>query len=101
MRTAAKVDRNQAEIVKAFRKVGASVQVLSAVGKGCPDILVGWRGHNFLVEIKDGEKCPSGQALTADQRNWHAKWAGHAIVANSAEDAITKIVAIGHKWGIV
>ena len=47
MRRAARVDRNQAEIVVALRAGGASVQPLHAVGKGVPDLLVGWRGKIF------------------------------------------------------
>ena len=41
MRQAAKRDANHAQIVKRFRDIGASVLDLGAVGKGCPDILVG------------------------------------------------------------
>jgi hypothetical protein len=92
-RTAAKVDRNQAEIVKAFRQIGASVQILSAVGKGCPDVLVGFRGKNVLVEIKDGELPPSGRVLTADQRDWHASWAGQVCVCKSIEEAVEAVIS--------
>ncbi|HJP47915.1 hypothetical protein [Acinetobacter venetianus] len=46
MRRAAKIDANQTEIVKALRKFGASVQSLASTGKGCPDLLVGFRGMN-------------------------------------------------------
>ena len=91
MRRAAKTDRNQQEIVKAFRQIGATVQVLSAVGHGCPDILVGWRGRNFLVEVKDGEKPPSARRLTADQAAWHDTWGGQVMVADSIEDAVTRV----------
>jgi hypothetical protein len=95
MRRAAKVDRNQAEIVRAFRQIGATVQVLSAVGHGVPDILVGWRGANHLVEIKDGDKPPSARRLTADQVSWHGSWAGAVIVAESVEDAVTQVAKAG------
>lgn len=95
MRLAAKTDRNQQEIVKAFRQIGASVQVLSAVGKGCPDILVGWRNRCYLVEIKDGEKPPSARQLTADQVRWHASWAGNVIIATSVEDAVSQVAKAG------
>lgn len=91
MRRAAKTDRNQAEIVRAFRQIGASVQILSAVGKGCPDALVGFRGKNLLVEIKDGEKPPSARRLTADQERWHGSWAGQVMVAESIEDAVAQV----------
>ena len=36
---------------------------------GCPDLLVGAPGRtSYLVEIKDGEKCPSYHAGLADAR---------------------------------
>jgi hypothetical protein len=101
MRRAAKVDRNQAEIVKAFRDCGMTVQVLSAVGKGCPDTLVGFRGINVLVEIKDGEKPPSEQKLTQDQVTWHGSWAGQVCVANSINDAIEQVISVARAAGRV
>jgi hypothetical protein len=94
MRKAAKTDANQQAIVLAFRQIGASVQVLSAVGKGCPDVLVGFRGVNVLVEIKDGSKAPSAQKLTADQIAWHANWGGQVCVANSIQNAVEKVIAV-------
>lgn len=94
MRRAAKIDTNQPEIVKAFRDIGARVQILSAVGKGCPDLLVGFRGCNVLVELKDGDKKPSEQKLTQDQITWHDSWAGQVCVANSISDALDKVIRI-------
>ncbi len=46
-RYSARTDNNEAEIVKALRKMGYSVQV------GMDDILVGTKGLNFWLEIKD------------------------------------------------
>ena len=63
MRRAA-VDANQAEIVKALRKVGATVQPLHRVGQGCPDLAVGHGGVNHMIEVKDGSKPPSARGLT-------------------------------------
>lgn len=91
MRKRARTDDNQAEIVAALRAVGCSVQILSAVGSGCPDILVGVREHNLLMEIKDGSKVPSKQALTTDERLWHIGWRGNVCVVRSVEDALSKI----------
>lgn len=91
MRRAAKVDRNHAEIVRAFRQIGASVQSLASMGGGCPDLLVGWRGQNWLVEVKDGTRIPSERRLNADQKRWHESWAGQVMVAESVEDAISRI----------
>ncbi|ADO14413.1 endonuclease [Acinetobacter phage AB1] len=85
---AAKIDANQPEIVAALRKIGCTVQILSSVGKGCPDILVGYRGKNFLLEIKDGAKPVSAQKLTPDQIEWHDLWNGQVNVVNCVDQAI-------------
>ena len=88
MRRAAKVDANQTEIVNALRQVGASVQSLAATGKGVPDLLVGFRGVNWLLEIKDGRKVKSARKLTEDQVVWHQIWRGRVYVVESVEQAV-------------
>jgi len=89
MRTAAKVDKNQAEVVAALRKVGASVQSLASIGKGCPDLLVGYHGILYLMEIKDGSNVPSKQLLTDDQKKWHEAWTGSPVyVVRSIDQAL-------------
>ena len=93
LRLAAKVDRNQPEIVEALRLVGATVQPLHAVGKGCPDLAVGFRGVNYLIECKDGEKSPSRRVLTPDQVEFHTTWRGQIAVANSVKEALQIIGA--------
>ena len=70
MRRAARIDRNQPDIIKALRYAGATVQPTHTLGKGCPDLLVGFRGENFLLEIKDGRKSPSHRKLTNDETTW-------------------------------
>ena len=81
-----KVDSNQTRVVKALRDLGATVQHLHAVGKGCPDIVVGYKNRNYLLEIKDGEK-----KLTPDQVIWHYDWRGQVEVVTSPEHAIETI----------
>lgn len=76
MRRASKIDANQPEIVSALRKVGATVVTLAAVGKGVPDLLVGFRQSTYLLEVKDGQKPPSDRQLTPDQIDWHVSWTG-------------------------
>ena len=93
MRRAGKIDANHAAIVDALRKIGASVQSLASMGVGVPDLLVGWRGINVLFEVKDGAKIPSARKLTADESNWHEKWAGQIAVVESAEQAQTVLIA--------
>lgn len=89
MRRAAKVDANQTEIVKALRQVGASVQSLASTGKGCPDLLVGFRGVNWLLEIKDGQKVKSARKPTDDQVVWHESWRGRVYIVESVDQAIS------------
>ena len=83
MRRAAKVDANQQQIVKALRKVGASVQSLAAIGDGCPDLAVGYRGKNLLLEVKQ----PKGK-LTEDQEKFHREWKGDLCVVRSVDEAL-------------
>ncbi len=91
MRRAGKIDDNQAGIVKALRLAGASVQILASVGKGCPDLLVGFAGKNLLLEAKDGDKSPSRRKLTPDQNNWHANWRGSVHIINNEREALRAI----------
>ena len=83
-----RVDANQSEIVAALRQIGATVHVLSMVGFGCPDIVVGRHGVNYLLEIKDGAKSPSRQKLTPAEMRWHRDWEGQVAIVISVEDAI-------------
>lgn len=88
---AAKIDANQNEIVSALRKTGCSVQILSSVGKGCSDLVVGFAGLNLMMEVKDGSKPPSAQKLTLDQVKWHQDWNGTVVVVNSVEQALQAV----------
>lgn len=94
MRRAARIDDNQPQIVADLRACGVSVQPLHAVGGGVPDLLVGWRGRNVLIEIKDGSKPPSRRRLTPDQEEWHASWRGQVAVAENIEQAL-EIIGFG------
>lgn len=91
MRRAAKVDRNQAEIVRALRSVGATVQPLHGVGQGCPDLLAGFRGQNYLLEVKDGKAAQSDRKLTPAQVEWHGGWKGSVAIVETINDAIAAI----------
>jgi hypothetical protein len=88
VRRAARTDANHAAIVKALRAVGASVQSLAGVADGCPDILVGYRGVNLLLELKDSTKPPSGRRLTAEQVKWIEAWRGDVRVVDSVGGAL-------------
>lgn len=88
MRRAAKVDANQAEIVGVLRAHGFTVYPAHAVGGGFPDLVVGWGKQTFLVEVKDGAKPPSKQALTPAQQDFARDWKGNFRVINSIDAAL-------------
>jgi len=69
-------------IVRHLRTIGASVQILSFVGKGCPDLLTGYKGKNILLEVKTGKG-----KLTPDQVIWHSEWQGQVHTCRTAEEA--------------
>ena len=83
MRRAARVDANHAEIVAALRDRGCLVQSLAALGHGVPDLLVGYRGKLYLIEVK----TPRGKP-TADQVRWQAQgWP--VTVVRSVDEALS------------
>lgn len=76
-------DKNQEAIVKALRKLGASVVILSQVAGGCPDLLIGYRAQTFLIEVKNGSK------LTTQQQIFHDTWSGGKLhVASTIEEVL-------------
>ena len=84
-RRAAKVDSNQSEIVKTFRKLGWYVLIISQLKKCC-DIIVSKGGRTIAVEIKDGEKSPSQRALTEGEVKFREEWQGEYALIESIED---------------
>lgn len=62
------------------------------MGHGVPDLLVGYRGLTYLMEVKDGTKSPKDpnkSMLTPDQINWHQAWKGKPVaVVKSLDDAL-------------
>lgn len=94
-------DDNQKEIEQALLQIGASVQSLHVVGSGCPDILCGYRGVNFALEVKDGNKPPSARQLTDDERDWHETWKGAVFIVYSALDAVNLVTHMTMQYDAV
>lgn len=89
-----KPDANQAAIIEALRGIpDCSVLVLSAVGRGCPDLLVGYRGANLLVEVKNpAHEKVGGAAMEetrARQQKFRDSWKGAVIRATGLKEIIT------------
>lgn len=64
MRRRARVDGSHQAIVRALRQCGWMVWDTSRLGDGFPDLVIARAGVLRLVEVKDGSKPPSAQALT-------------------------------------
>ena len=95
MRRNAKKDDNHDEIVNALVASGATVQTLHQLGGNCPDILCGFRGRNYLIEIKR-PKAKGQQAgkLSDGQKDFLTVWHGQASVVKSIEEALRVVGAI-------
>lgn len=76
-------DSNEAGIVAALRAVGATVERLDVV-----DLLVGYQGVNYLLEVKT-ESGAKRKGETADrQRKWQKAWQGNVTVVKDATQAL-------------
>ena len=94
MRRAAKIDANQQQVVSALRAAGATVQSLAAVGKGVPDLLVGFQNKTLLMEVKDGSKPPSARESTEDQLIWHGAWRGGPLSVVDGPEAALRALGV-------
>ena len=94
MRRAARVDSNQAEIVKAIRKIGAEVTHLHTVGKGVADLLVSFRQRWLVLEVKDGSKPASARELTPDEERWIGRQRAPVFIVTSPLEAVTFLQGI-------
>lgn len=92
MRRRAKIDANHQAIGDALQAAGATVYSLAGEGKGCPDLLIGWRGQNLLLEVKRPDyqkKAGKKRQATRDaQITWALKWTGQYAIVTTPEEAI-------------
>ena len=86
MRRAARVDATQEAIVSALRAAGAYVWVI-----GLPvDLLVGYKNHTFLVEVKSG---PS-KRLTKLQADFFENWSGSTLARIDSPEAALRMIGV-------
>ncbi|MGK0446521.1 MAG: hypothetical protein ACJA2M_000290 [Polaribacter sp.] len=90
--TYSRVDSNQKYIVDGLRKFGATVLHTHTL-KNAFDVLVGYGGKDFIIEIKDGKKPPSQRKLTPGELKFKNEWKGSEYyIVMSLEEAIRIIV---------
>jgi hypothetical protein len=90
---AKRVDENQAKIVAHLRRLNISVQHLHTIGQGCPDLLLGFRNKNYLIELKDKSKPPSAKKLTPDEEEFFRDWRGQVNKCETLEE-ILKVIGL-------
>jgi hypothetical protein len=79
-------DSNQSPIVDILRRLGAYVAITSQVGGGFTDLVVGFRGVTYIVEVKYGDDWD----YTPAQKEFRKDWKGGPIVTlASVDDAVT------------
>ena len=86
MRHAKRVDANQDQIIIALRAAGASVWIISLP----VDLLVGYKGHTFLVEIKRTAKS----RFTPLQADFFESWGGGTLARIDSPDAALRMIGV-------
>ncbi len=82
---------NQNQIVKELREYGMSVSHTHIIGKGFPDIVVGYLGKNYLFEVKNNRK----KKITEKESVWLDNWQGQVNIIQTAEQGIKIIEKLG------
>ena len=84
-----KTDNNHKEILDQCRKIPQLTAFSThTIGKGFPDIVVGYKGLNYLFEIKDPLKPKSARKLTQHESSFFCNWKGQVNVIHTIEDII-------------
>jgi hypothetical protein len=86
MRHAKRTDANQEAIVKALRDAGAYVWIISLP----VDLLVGYKGHTFLVEIKTDAR----KRLTVLQADFFENWSGSTLARVDSPEAALRMIGV-------
>ena len=94
----AKKDANHYEVVDAMQKAGAYVIDMSHVGRGFPDLIVGFRSKTILMEIKNPKTSYGKRGLNKNQIKWKEQWTGDTYcVVDSIEAALRMIGVINEQ----
>lgn len=85
-----RVDKNQKEIVAAFRKLGWYVLHTHPLKHAC-DLMVLKQGEVIAIEVKDGSKPPSKRKLSGGELEFKMTWmaaGGTWKLVESVDDVI-------------
>lgn len=88
-RTRSRIDPNQPDLVAYAREKGFSVQHTHQI-PGALDLIVGFRGVDQRVEIKDPSRFPSERRLTRSEQRIFGEWRGRTPVIWETEEDVDK-----------
>lgn len=86
-------DSNHGDIQSLLKESHCSVIDLSGIGDDCPDLLVGYRGRSFLVEIKS-EKGK----LSPGQLDFIRLWRGDPVIVARSFDDVWLELSRARSW---
>ena len=85
-----RADGNQVALVKFIRSMGASFQHTPVPGG--LDGIIGYRGVDVRVEIKDPSKPPSHRKLTPAEAKTISEWRGHKPEIIETEEDVMNLL---------
>jgi len=92
MRHALRKDLNQRDVVKALEDIGASVKPLHQP----LDLLIGFRGHTYLFEVKRPDKKGWKSEYTPQQIKFRQTWRGQMATVYTAEEAVYVLLELSN-----
>lgn len=72
-------DDNHPTLRTGWRRLGGSWLDLVPETGGEPDALIGWRGDDRLVEVKNPLRPSRDQEPRPNQVEWHRSWRGRPV----------------------
>jgi hypothetical protein len=93
VRTAARVDGNHAAIIAGLRQIGVTVLDTHQL-PNCFDFMAGYRGRDFIFEIKNPLQPKSARKLTKGEQAFRDYWRGSTYhIIETLQEAIDIVTA--------
>ena len=96
-----KPDAAQPDVVKALRKAGAHVVILSGTGAGVADLACFYRSATHWIEVKSDERATKRQGVTATrQAEFRSRASEHGVtvhVVTTPDEALRAVGAMDRR----
>ena len=78
-------------------QIGCTVIDTKSVGNGFPDLVVGYKGTNYLLKTMDGDLPICKRIPTTDEMHFQNEWEGQYAIVNN-EDAAVQFIVEADIW---